>query len=234
MPSRRAKASTSRAKSNQAARAAHRATSSPGSSSLSPVKSARSPSTLAEPEPEPEPEPEAEPELELELEPEPEVEPEVVIEEATPTEDDDADVEATQSSPSGESGSYHYPAAVADFTKLSSREQAFKVARYIPCTDEGCDCQGLEPPEDAEVKVVSREEAEEVDMDSEESEEKTREGWWRVCGKCGHGWEGEGHVWAEQVDTGERLRRSRVVGRIEELLQVSLAKAVRWDEAKTM
>jgi histone acetyltransferase len=220
MPSRRAKASTSRAKSNQAARAAHRATSSPGSSSLSPVKSARSPSTLAEPEPEPE--------LDLEREPETEVEPEVVIEEATPTEEDDvdadaeADAEATQSSPSGVSGSFKYPAAVADFTKLSSREQAFKVARYIPCTDDGCDCQGLEPPEDTEVKVVSREEAEEVDMDSEDSEEKTREGWWRVCGKCGHGWEGEGHVWAEEVDTGERLRRSRVVGRIEELLQVSL------------
>lgn len=71
-----------------------------------------------------------------------------------------------------------------------------------------------------------------VDMDGEEADEealevwRTPEGWWKRCGRCDHGWEGEevvddgGHVWGDDVSESERRRRGKVVGRIEELLQV--------------
>jgi histone acetyltransferase len=49
---------------------------------------------------------------------------------------------------------------------------------------------------------------------------RSEEGWWRHCGRCGHGWEGGGHVFAADETRGERVRKGRVVGRIEEFLDV--------------
>jgi histone acetyltransferase len=132
-----------------------------------------------------------------------------------------ADVDEDLPDVSSSALTFRYPAAVSEFTRLSGREQAFKVARFLPCTDDECDCKGLEPPEEAEVRLVSREEVNEVDIQADEDDVRTKEGWWARCGRCGHGWGGDGHTWAKDVDRGERLRRSRVVGRIEEILQVS-------------
>lgn len=118
---------------------------------------------------------------------------------------------------------FRYPEAVPDFNTLSVREQAFKAARFLKCQQDDCDCAGLEPPGAGTVRQITRFEAEqttEADAASLENEQRTKEGWWRFCGACSHGWEDEGHVWDEGVDAGERLRRGRVIGRIEELLQV--------------
>lgn len=123
----------------------------------------------------------------------------------TKVEDEDDETEA-------ESIAFRYPASVSDFTTLPEREQQFKIARFVPCQMEGCDCQGLDPPEGSRVSLATREEV--------EMEETGEEGWWTLCGICGHGWEDEGHVWGDDVSGPERVRRGKVVGRIEEMLQV--------------
>lgn len=118
---------------------------------------------------------------------------------------------------------FRYPEAVPDFSALSAREKAFKAARFLKCQQDDCDCAGLEPPGAGTVRQITRLEAEQATGDDAaglENDQRTKEGWWKFCGACSHGWEDEGHVWAEGVDAGERLRRRRVIGRIEELLQV--------------
>jgi len=116
---------------------------------------------------------------------------------------------------------FRYPASVPDFTELSDREKTFKVARSLRCTVDGCDCLGLEPPEGNEVVLTTREEMDgDVNMSGDDSW-RTDEGWWRRCGRCRHGWEeGEGHVFPDDVTAAERTRRGKVVGRVEEILQV--------------
>ncbi|OCF40322.1 histone acetyltransferase [Kwoniella heveanensis CBS 569] len=140
---------------------------------------------------------------------------------------------------------FKYPAAAPDFTKLSEREKSFKVARYLTCTVPDCNCAGLEPPLGNVIKISKPrdqddEEDEEDDDDDDDNENendgdismneenyeerknmwKTAEGWWKICGICGHGWgKGQGHTWEEDVDKSERVRRGKVVGRIEEILQ---------------
>lgn len=127
---------------------------------------------------------------------------------------------------------FRYPSAVKDFTTLQPREKAFKVARFLQCQSDGCECPGLEPPMGRSVVRVTRKEMQkqekekfETDVDMEGVEAwRSDEGWWKRCGRCGHGWEDTqsraGHVWAEGVNEAERRRREKVVGRIEELLQV--------------
>lgn len=129
---------------------------------------------------------------------------------------------------------FRYPASVPDFNTLNPREQAFKCARFLPCQADGCQCEGLEPPMSStpELRIVSR-----ADIDGGELEDlevpdgaedgavekwRSEEGWWRHCGRCGHGWEGGGHVFAADETRGERVRKGRVVGRIEEFLDVRL------------
>ncbi|WVQ80803.1 hypothetical protein IAT38_002909 [Cryptococcus sp. DSM 104549] len=133
---------------------------------------------------------------------------------------------------------FRYPQAVGDFASISDRERAFKVARFLPCTAEGCSCEGLEPPPDKPIKIVGHEDEDEEDEDEDEDGDvsmedaeasadlerrrklwRTEDGWWKLCGKCGHGWEAGGHVWAKDVPPKERTRRGKVVGRIEEILQ---------------
>ncbi len=137
-------------------------------------------------------------------------------------EDGEDDGDEGESGPSGVVV-YRYPASVPDFTELSDREKTFKIARFVSCTVEGCDCSGLEPPKGSEVVLVAREEVGmhgDVEMDGEERE-RTEEGWWRVCERCRHGWEeGVGHVFPVNLGKPERVRRGKVVGRIEEILQV--------------
>lgn len=128
---------------------------------------------------------------------------------------------------------FRYPSAVPDFSLLDGREQEFKLARFLHCQSEDCTCEGLEPPMSSspELKEISREEIESgelEDLDVPEGVEegavekwRSEEGWWRRCGRCGHGWEGDGHVFAPDEASGEKIRKGRVVGRIEELLQVS-------------
>ncbi|WWC89250.1 uncharacterized protein L201_004170 [Kwoniella dendrophila CBS 6074] len=48
---------------------------------------------------------------------------------------------------------------------------------------------------------------------------RTNKGWWKICGKCNHGWQGQGHVFPKNLDSSERKRRTAVVGRIEEYLE---------------
>ena len=138
-------------------------------------------------------------------------------------EDEDEDEEEDDDGPvDGPSGVvFRYPASVPDFTELSDREKAFKIARFVRCTAEGCDCLGLEPPEGSDIILMSREEVgRDFDLDGTVSL-KTEEVWWSHCGRCAHTWDdGEGHVFSEDVSETERARRGKVVGRIEELLQV--------------
>ena len=116
---------------------------------------------------------------------------------------------------------FHYSASVPDISQMSDREMAFKVARFMSCVVDGCLCSGLEPPKDADIALVSREHMN-VDQGMDVMDRwRTEEGWWRVCGRCRHGWEnGIGHVLPEGLNVAERTRRSKVVGRIEEILQV--------------
>jgi len=84
-----------------------------------------------------------------------------------------------------------------------------------------------------ELQIVSRAEIdagelEELDVpeaaeDGAVEKWRSDEGWWRYCGRCGHGWEGSGHVFADDEARGERVRKGRVVGRIEEFLEVCLS-----------
>ncbi|WVR07104.1 hypothetical protein IAU60_004143 [Kwoniella sp. DSM 27419] len=133
---------------------------------------------------------------------------------------------------------FKYPSSVPDFTTLSDREKKFKVARFIPCTEEGCLCTGLEPPLGNVVKMSKHEDDDdedeedddddldgdismaEGDLEEQKAMWRTGEGWWRRCGICGHGWEtNQGHVWPRDIPPKEKARRGKVVGRIEELLQ---------------
>jgi histone acetyltransferase len=107
---------------------------------------------------------------------------------------------------------YGYAAAADDLTKVPEEDQRFKVARFMTCTVAGCNCTGLQPPKGAQVTVVWPEEA-------AESPELLRK--WKTCGVCGHGWEGsQGHLLPTGLTPEERMRRVKVVGRMEELLQV--------------
>jgi histone acetyltransferase len=127
---------------------------------------------------------------------------------------------------------FRYPASVPDFNTLTPREQAFKCARFLPCQAEGCQCEGLEPPMSStpELQIVSRAEIDGGELEDLEAPDgaedgavekwRSEEGWWRHCGRCGHGWEGGGHVFAADETRGERVRKGRVVGRIEEFLDV--------------
>ncbi|WWC62045.1 uncharacterized protein I303_104633 [Kwoniella dejecticola CBS 10117] len=131
---------------------------------------------------------------------------------------------------------FKYPKAVPDILKVSAGERAFKTARFVKCQVPECTCEGLEPPAGHPIKLVGHnhdedEEDDDEDEDgdgditmSEEMEERkkrwrTSKGWWKLCGACGHGWEGEGHVFPKDVNPDERRRRTKTVGRIEELLQ---------------
>ncbi|ODN94203.1 histone acetyltransferase [Cryptococcus wingfieldii CBS 7118] len=135
---------------------------------------------------------------------------------------------------------FRYPPSAPDFSTLSDREKAFKVGRFLPCTVAECACTGLEPPVDRVVKLGKRDEDEDEDEDDIEDEDedvsmedaesvesmerrkkewRTEEGWWRICGRCGHGWEGQGHIWASDIPPKEKTRRGKVVGRMEEILQ---------------
>ena len=137
-------------------------------------------------------------------------------------EDEDEDDEDEDEDEEDESGpSFRYPPAVPDWTKLDDRERLFKAARFMSCQVSGCHCDGLQPPEGADLVVAGAEGDEDGEM-GEESGERTSEGWWRICGNCGHGWEaGKGHVFPPGLTMAERNRRGKVVGRIEEFLQVS-------------
>ncbi|WVO16140.1 hypothetical protein L204_103809 [Cryptococcus depauperatus] len=135
---------------------------------------------------------------------------------------------------------FKYPDAVPDFTTLSESEKAFKAARFIPCTVPSCVCAGLEPPSDKCIKIIKHKDEDEdedednadededvsmedtgtnEDIERRENEWRNDEGWWKLCGNCGHGWGNGGHAWSEDVSYKERIRRGKVVGRIEEILQ---------------
>ena len=137
--------------------------------------------------------------------------------------EEEDDEEGDEEDDEDEAGpSYRYPASVPDFATLSDREKRFKIARYFPCTVPGCACPALLPPLEATVTLQPREEVGvadgDVEMDGEDN--RTEEGWWKECGECGHGWEKGGHVLPHGLDQVEKNRRGKVVGRIEELLQV--------------
>lgn len=151
-------------------------------------------------------------------------------------EDEEEDVEdedglESNTVASGPSSAHHllsfsYPAPASNFLTLSEREKSFKTARFVHCQSPGCGCTEMLPPQGAQLDIMSRAEVEEVldrDDEDEGDELRTGEGWWRVCGACGHGWEeeGTGHTWPDSVVLAEKNRRGKVVGRIEELLYVS-------------
>jgi hypothetical protein len=115
---------------------------------------------------------------------------------------------------------YRYPASVEDWMTLPDREQAFKVARFLKCTEAGCNCQGLVPPAGANIVVVPREEVDIIELVPVTIKGRTGRGWWEICGRCGHSWGDSGHIWPKDLSLVERNRRGTVVGRIEELLQV--------------
>jgi histone acetyltransferase len=143
--------------------------------------------------------------------------------EEEPAEDDDEE----QQEPVCPPGTvFKYPPAVTDFQTLPDRSQRFKKARFTSCTDQGCSCPGLVPPLGAIITLGPQDPDEEEDEDEEESEDlkrwRTPERFWRECGECGHGWEGtRGHVGSMRETAEEGRRKGRVVGRIEELLNVS-------------
>lgn len=137
-------------------------------------------------------------------------------------EDDAADEEEDDDDDStAGTTSFRYPASVPDFSALPDRERRFKIGRFVACTLVNCKCPGLQPPRGSEIVRVSREQ-----MAMEGGYRgigMTGEGWWSHCGECGHGWEGEqGHVWPKGLAESEKARRGRVMGRIEEFLDVSL------------
>jgi histone acetyltransferase len=132
---------------------------------------------------------------------------------------------------------FRYPSSVPDFTTLDPREQEFKCARFLPCRVDECPCEGLEPPMSSspELRIATRAEMEGGELEELDVPEgaedgaaelwRSEEGWWRRCGRCGHGWEGNGHVFADDEARGEKVRKGRVVGRIEEFLEVSTKSA---------
>ena len=121
--------------------------------------------------------------------------------------------------------SFKYPPAVPDFSVLPDRVQRFKKARFTSCTDQGCTCPGLVPPIGAVINPGCAEGDEEEDEEDDDGEDlkrwRTPEGYWRACGECGHGWEStRGHVGSMRETAEEGRRKGRVIGRIEELLNV--------------
>ena len=170
---------------------------------MSPVKSAHSSSPPATDDSGPSPEPNGTETADVDTEPAKDEEAE---------EDDDETPSASQH--------YFYPEAVTDVSEWSDREAAFKAARFLPCTEDACDCRALVPPDDAEIQIVPRTFDNDVEMEDDTPGSRTGEGWWRICGNCEHGWEDGGHVWGRNISQAERNRRTRTVGRIEELLQV--------------
>lgn len=152
-------------------------------------------------------------------------------------EDDGEEGEENDSNMAGPSNGsttalYRYPTPPSNFLTLSEREKAFKIARFIPCQSRDCSCLEMIPPAGVEPAIMSRVELEEImdrDEEDEGDESRTGEGWWRVCGSCGHSWdeEGVGHTWPAGVSLDERNRRGKVVGRIEELLNVRVFYALR-------
>lgn len=141
-----------------------------------------------------------------------------------PAEDEDEDDEGAEDDDdsTGATTSFRYPASVPDFALLTQREKAFKIGRFVACTAADCSCTGLQPPNGADIVLVSRDQ---MAMEGGyRGSGMTSEGWWSHCGECGHGWEGDtGHVWPTGLAKDEKVRRGKVVGRIEELLQVSVA-----------
>lgn len=158
------------------------------------------------------------------------VEPEVSVqpEEETLDDDDEHDEHEEPVCPPGTS--FKYPPAVSDFSVLPDRVQRFKKARFTSCTDQGCTCPGLVPPLGAVINLGAAEADEEEEEEEEEAEDlkrwRTPEGYWRECGECGHGWEStRGHVGSMRETAEEGRRKGRVIGRIEELLNVGLPQA---------
>ncbi len=106
-----------------------------------------------------------------------------------------------------------YPPAVADVTTLPAWAQDFKAARWIGCTVEDCECEGLRPPTESDISIGSRSQIDKASV-------------WSTCGECGHGWteadmaDAGGHGLATELDDMERIRRRKVAGRLEEMLQV--------------
>jgi hypothetical protein len=121
---------------------------------------------------------------------------------------------------------YIYPLAVEDVTTLSEDLQDFKLARFLPCRNEGCYCSGLRPPKGSEVRVqrtLGKGKGKEKDL---------KPILWDQCGRCGHGWRVEdepdgGHTLGEDVVEEELQRRRRVAGRLEEMYDVSVWWTVR-------
>ncbi|WWD03055.1 hypothetical protein V865_001099 [Kwoniella europaea PYCC6329] len=144
---------------------------------------------------------------------------------------------------------FYYPLPVERLSDQPEPHRSFKVARFLKCQVPDCDCEGLQPPPDHAIKIgdspniekqnskeaqsnrkqkkgESDDEDEDGDISmSDDTEEKRRQmwinekGWWKLCGRCNHGWDEEGHVWPKDLSTSEKRRRTNVVGRIEEILK---------------
>jgi histone acetyltransferase len=117
--------------------------------------------------------------------------------------------------PSSRPDGYVYPPAVPDVCTIPEWAQDFKAARWISCSVDNCECEGLQPPSGATLTLGS------TDVDPDISQV------WQECGTCGHGWSKQamalrgGHGFDDGLEPIERTRRRKVAGRIEELLQVS-------------
>jgi len=118
------------------------------------------------------------------------------------------------------SGGYVYPAAAEDIAKLSADVQDFKLARFLRCRTEGCECEGLRPPEGAVIRIQV------VKGKGKEKETDSKTVLWDTCGQCSHGWRLDdepdgGHTLSEDISEAEQQRRRRVDGRMEEIYNVS-------------
>lgn len=102
---------------------------------------------------------------------------------------------------------------------MSEDVQDFKLARFIPCRTDDCDCTGLRPPEGAQIRLqVTKNKGKGKEVDPKPI-------LWDTCGQCGHGWRLDdepdgGHTLSEEIGEDEQRRRRRVAGRIEELYNV--------------
>ena len=118
------------------------------------------------------------------------------------------------------SDGYVYPAAAEDISKLTPDVQDFKLARFLPCRTEGCECEGLRPPEGAVIRIQV------VKGKGKEKETDSKPVLWDTCGQCSHGWRLDdepdgGHTLSEDINEAEQQRRRRVAGRMEEIYNVS-------------
>ena len=120
----------------------------------------------------------------------------------------------------GAGAEYVYPAPMGDYADVPSREKKFRAGRFLACQVSGCSCTGMEPPRGSIIHLSVGDPVDQAMIKANKN--MTEEGWWRLCGVCGHGWEGTGHVFPESVDGSERERRGRVMSRIEELLAVRI------------